>query len=47
VPVIEGDDRGVRSERGNAAGAIVATRLFCSTAMPRPDEIDELLARPE
>jgi len=31
-------------ERGNAAGAIVATRLFCSSAMPRPEEIDELLA---
>ena len=33
-------------ERGNAAGAIVATRLFCSTAMPRPDEIDRLLDKP-
>jgi 5-dehydro-2-deoxygluconokinase len=32
-------------ERGNAAGAIVATRLMCSTAMPTPVEIDELLAR--
>ncbi len=32
-------------ERGNAAGAIVATRLMCSTAMPRPDEIDALLVR--
>jgi 5-dehydro-2-deoxygluconokinase len=30
--------------RGNAAGAIVATRLSCSTAMPRPWEIDALLA---
>ena len=30
--------------RGNAAGAIVATRLSCSTAMPRPWEIDTLLA---
>ena len=30
--------------RGNAAGAIVATRLSCSTAMPRPDEVDALLA---
>jgi 5-dehydro-2-deoxygluconokinase len=35
--------------RGNAAGAIVATRLGCSAAMPTPDEIDLLLvshARP-
>jgi 5-dehydro-2-deoxygluconokinase len=31
-------------ERGNAAGAIVATRLMCSTAMPTPVEIDDLLA---
>jgi 5-dehydro-2-deoxygluconokinase len=30
--------------RGNAAGAIVATRLSCSTAMPRADEVDALLA---
>lgn len=34
----------VAVERGNAAGAIVATRLMCSTAMPTPAEIDELLA---
>jgi 5-dehydro-2-deoxygluconokinase len=32
-------------ERGNAAGAIVASRLMCSAAMPAPDEIDELLGR--
>ena len=32
-------------ERGNAAGAIVATRLFCSAAMPTHAEIDGLLAR--
>lgn len=31
-------------ERGNAAGAIVATRLMCSSAMPAPAEIDALLA---
>ncbi len=31
--------------RGNAAGAIVASRLMCSAAMPAPAEIDELLAR--
>jgi 5-dehydro-2-deoxygluconokinase len=30
--------------RGNAAGAIVATRLSCSTAMPRADDVDRLLA---
>lgn len=29
--------------RANAAGALVATRLECSTAMPTPAEIDELL----
>ena len=32
-------------ERGNAAGAVVATRLMCSSAMPVPVEIDDLLAR--
>jgi 5-dehydro-2-deoxygluconokinase len=31
-------------ERANAAGAIVASRLECSTAMPRGEEIDVLLA---
>lgn len=30
--------------RANAAGAIVAARLSCSTAMPRPREIDAVLA---
>jgi 5-dehydro-2-deoxygluconokinase len=30
--------------RANAAGAIVASRLECSTAMPTSDEIDDLLA---
>jgi 5-dehydro-2-deoxygluconokinase len=29
--------------RGNAAGAIVATRLSCSTAMPRAAEVDAVL----
>jgi len=29
--------------RANAAGAIVASRLSCSTAMPRSSEIDALL----
>lgn len=32
------------SRRGNAAGAIVASRLSCSTAMPRSSEVDALLA---
>ncbi|GAA2089821.1 5-dehydro-2-deoxygluconokinase [Streptomyces albiaxialis] len=27
----------------NAAGALVASRLACSSAMPRPDEVEELL----
>lgn len=31
------------ARRGNAAGAIVATRLSCSAAMPTPDELDRLL----
>jgi 5-dehydro-2-deoxygluconokinase len=30
--------------RGNAAGAIVASRLACSQAMPTRAEVDELLA---
>ncbi|MGK5630101.1 5-dehydro-2-deoxygluconokinase [Streptomyces sp. URMC 123] len=30
----------------NAAGAIVASRLACSSAMPTPDEVEDLLARP-
>ncbi|GGZ91741.1 5-dehydro-2-deoxygluconokinase [Streptomyces subrutilus] len=29
----------------NAAGAIVASRLACSTAMPYPDEVEEVLGR--
>lgn len=29
----------------NAAGAIVAARLACSTAMPFPDEVEEVLGR--
>ena len=31
------------ARRGNVAGAIVASRLACSEAMPRPPEIDSLL----
>ena len=30
-------------ERGNAAGAIVASRLMCSTAMPTTSEIDRFV----
>jgi 5-dehydro-2-deoxygluconokinase len=37
-----GADEAVR--RANAGGAIVASRLSCSTAMPRASEIDALLA---
>ena len=44
--LLRGLDPAAALERGNAAGAIVATRLMCSTAMPTPDEIDRLLARP-
>ena len=43
--LLRGVDPVVAVERGNAAGAIVARRLMCSTAMPTPAEIDELLAR--
>jgi 5-dehydro-2-deoxygluconokinase len=42
--LVRGLDPGTAIERGNAAGAIVATRLMCSTSMPRPAEIDALLA---
>lgn len=31
------------AQRGNAAGAIVSSRLTCSTAMPQPGEIDDLI----
>lgn len=45
--VVEGIVRGRQpieaTQRGNAAGAVVATRLECSAAMPRPDEIQALL----
>jgi 5-dehydro-2-deoxygluconokinase len=44
--LLRGLDPVVAVERGNAAGAIVANRLMCSTAMPTPDEIDRLLASP-
>ncbi len=43
--LLAGLDPVVALERGNAAGAIVASRLMCSTSMPSPAEIDALLAR--
>ena len=43
--LIRGLDPVVAVERGNAAGAIVASRLMCSASMPTQDEIDGLLAR--
>ena len=43
--LLRGLDPPVALERGNAAGAIVASRLMCSTSMPSPAEIDDLLAR--
>jgi 5-dehydro-2-deoxygluconokinase len=42
--LLRGLDPLVAVERGSAAGAIVASRLMCSTSMPTPDEIDGLLA---
>ncbi|HEY2887273.1 MAG TPA: PfkB family carbohydrate kinase, partial [Candidatus Limnocylindrales bacterium] len=45
--LLAGLDPLVALERGNAAGAIVASRLMCSAAMPRVHEIDEILARTE
>ena len=39
-----GLDAATAAERGNAAGAIVATRLSCSEAMPRRDELERVLA---
>jgi len=44
--VLRGLDPFAALERGNAAGAIVASRLMCSSAMPAPSEIDGLLAGP-
>ena len=43
--LLRGLDPPAALERGNAAGAIVASRLMCSTSMPSPAEIDDLLAR--
>lgn len=42
--LVAGSDADVAVRRANAAGAIVASRLSCSTAMPRAAEIDTLLA---
>ncbi|HEY8439812.1 MAG TPA: PfkB family carbohydrate kinase [Candidatus Limnocylindrales bacterium] len=42
--LLRGDPAVTALRRGNAAGAIVASRLMCSSAMPRPAEIDVLLA---
>jgi len=41
--LLAGLDPFVALERGNAAGAIVASRLMCSAAMPGAAEIDALL----
>jgi 5-dehydro-2-deoxygluconokinase len=42
--LVAGLDARQAARRANAAGAIVASRLSCSTAMPRVWEIDALLA---
>ncbi len=42
--LLAGRDADEAVRRANAAGAIVAARLACSTAMPRSSEIDTLLA---
>jgi len=42
--LLAGHDADEAVRRANAAGAIVASRLSCSTAMPRASEIDVLLA---
>jgi tagatose-1,6-bisphosphate aldolase len=46
VAVLAGRDLDQAVRRANAAGAIVASRLGCSVAMPRANEIDDLLAGP-
>jgi len=43
--LLAGLDLATILQRANAAGAIVASRLECSTAMPTPAEIDALLAQ--
>jgi 5-dehydro-2-deoxygluconokinase len=42
--ILEGRTPEEAARRANAAGAIVATRLSCSAAMPRIDELETLLA---
>lgn len=42
--ILEGLDPDEAVRRANAAGAIVASRMSCSTAMPRADEIAAVLA---
>ncbi|MGH2490481.1 MAG: PfkB family carbohydrate kinase [Candidatus Limnocylindria bacterium] len=42
--LLEGRDLDEAVRRANAGGAIVASRLACSSAMPRASEIDALLA---
>ena len=42
--LLEGRRMAEACARGNAAGAIVASRLACSKAMPTAAEVDELLA---
>jgi 5-dehydro-2-deoxygluconokinase len=44
--LLAGGDVDEAARRANAAGAIVASRLGCSVAMPRANEIDDLLGRP-
>jgi 5-dehydro-2-deoxygluconokinase len=41
--ILAGREPEEAARRGNAAGAIVATRLSCSAAMPTPAEVDALL----
>ncbi len=43
--LLAGWDLATVLHRANAAGAIVASRLECSTAMPTPTEIDHLLEK--
>jgi len=42
--LLRGADPGTALARANSAGAIVASRLMCSTSMPAASEIDDLLA---
>ena len=42
--LLRGDPLEEACRRGNAAGAIVASRLSCSLAMPTRNEVDQLLS---